>query len=240
MSDNRYTIPRSREAGTAVDAGLRAHMQRVYNAMAAGLVLTGTLAYAVSSTPNLREIYYSNSILQWVVILSPLAIVFFGLTPRRVQNMSIGAVTGLYLLLTALFGVSLSSIFLVYSAESIARVFFITAGMFAATSIYGYTTKKDLASMGSLMFMGLIGIIIASLVNIFLQSTMLHFVTSVIGVIVFTGLTAWDTQFIKESYRQAGAGEGAAKMAVMGALNLYLNFINLFMMLLRLFGSARQ
>ena len=237
MSDNRYSIPKTRTA-TTVDAGLRAHMQRVYNTMALGLVVTGFVSYFVAATPQLFQMFH-GTILEWVVMLAPLGIVFFGLTPSKVQRMPLGAVAGLYYLLTALFGISLSYIFMVYAAESIARVFFITAGMFAATSIYGYTTKKDLSSLGSLMFMGLIGIIIAGLVNIFLQSAMVHFVTSVIGVVVFTGLTAWDTQFIKESYHSSMGREGSSKMAVMGALNLYLNFINLFMMLLRLMGDRR-
>lgn len=238
MSDNRYAIPKTRPA-TAVDAGLRAHMQRVYNTMAMGLVVTGAVAWFVANNQSIFQAVHGTA-LQWVVMLAPLGIIFFGLTPARVHSLSLGAVASLYILLTALFGVSLSYIFLVYAADSIARVFFITAGMFAATSIYGYTTRKDLSSMGSLMVMGLIGIIIAGLVNIFLQSSMLHFATSVIGVIVFTGLTAWDTQYIKESYRHAGTGDTATKIAIMGALNLYLNFINLFMMLLRLMGNSRQ
>ncbi|MCC6598875.1 MAG: Bax inhibitor-1/YccA family protein [Alphaproteobacteria bacterium] len=229
----------SERAGVTYDAGLRAHFSRVYNAMAIGLALTGGISYGVASVPELFKMF-NGSILGIVVMLAPLGIIFFGLTPAKMHRMSTGAVAGLYYLLTALFGISLSYIFMVYSSESIARVFFITAGMFAATSIYGYTTKKDLSGMGSLMFMGLIGIIIASLVNIFLQSTMVQFVTSVIGVIVFTGLTAWDTQRIKETYREANGAEGNAKLAIMGALSLYLNFINLFMMMLRLMGSQRQ
>ncbi len=212
-------------------------MQRVYNMMAIGLVLTGVLAYAVGTSEELFKLYYTNPIIRWPVILAPLGIVFFGLTPSKVQRMSVGMVAGLYLTLTALFGISLSSIFMIYSTESIARVFFITAGMFSATSVYGYTTRKDLTSMGSFMFMGLIGIIIASIVNIFMQSSALHYVISVIGVIVFTGLTAWDTQRIKETYHVSHGQESLTKMAIMGALNLYLDFINLFIMLLRLFGG---
>lgn len=236
MSDNRYAIPKARD--TAIDAGLRAHMQRVYNAMSMGLVLTGAIAWYVANTPAIFQAVYGTP-LQWVVMLAPLGIIFFGLTPASIERKSLGVVAGLYILLTALFGVSLAYIFKLYTADSIARVFFITSGMFAATSIYGYTTRKDLSSMGSLMFMGLIGIIIASLVNLFMQSSMVHFAVSVIGVIVFTGLTAWDTQYIKESYRYAGTGDSATKIAIMGALNLYLNFINLFVMLLRLFGNRQ-
>lgn len=237
MEPNRYSIPKSREG--SFDAGLQSHMQRVYNTMALGLVVTGFVAYFVASTPALLQAVYGTP-LSWVVMLAPLGIIFFGLNPAKIQRMSMGTVSGLYYLLTALFGVSLSYIFLAYTHENIARVFFITAAMFAGTSIYGYTTKKDLSGMGGLMMMGLIGIIIASLVNLFMQSSMVNFVVSVIGVIVFTGLTAWDTQYIKESYRTSGGGESAAKMATMGALSLYLNFINLFMMLLRLMGNSRN
>lgn len=231
---NRYSIPKSGEK--AIDRGLQGYMQRVYNAMAMGLVFTGTVAWFTYQTPQLFQSIHGT----WaglIVALAPLGIVFFGLTPHKVARMSVGAVTGLYLLLTGLFGLSLSYIFVAYSSESIARVFFITAGMFSATSIYGYTTKKDLTSMGSLMFMGLIGIIIAGLVNLFLQSAMLHFVTSAIGVVVFTGLTAWDTQRIKEMYSISHGTEALTKTAIMGALSLYLDFINLFMMMLRLFGN---
>ena len=151
--------------------------------------------------------------------------------------MSTGAVSGLYFLLTGLIGLSMSYIFAVYSSESIARVFFVTAGMFAATSIYGYTTKKDLAAMGSFLFMGLIGLIIAMVVNIFLQSTMMQFVISGVGVLIFTGLTAWDTQRIKETYHASHGSETLTKMATMGALSLYLDFINLFQFLLQIMGN---
>lgn len=231
---NRYSIPQSGEK--SIDKGLQAYMQRVYNVMGLGLIFTGGVSYAVSQSPQIFQAIH-GSWLGLVVMLAPLGIVFFGLTPNKVARMSVGTVTGLYFLLTGLFGLSLSYIFMMYSADSITRVFFITAGMFSATSIYGYTTKKDLTSMGSLMFMGLIGIIIASIVNIFLQSAMIHFVTSAIGVVVFTGLTAWDTQRIKEMYSHSLGGNAMAKTAVMGALSLYLDFINLFMMLLRLFGN---
>lgn len=234
MQDNRNVYAKPRE--TSIDAGLQAHMQRVYNMMAAGLVVTGAIAYWVSSVPQIFAMFH-GTILGIVVALAPLGIIFFGLTPHKVARMSMTAVTALYFALTALFGVSLSYIFLAYSTESIARVFFITASMFAAMSIYGYTTKKDLTGMGSLMFMGLIGIIIAMVVNIFLQSAMIHFVTSAIGVVVFTGLTAWDTQRIKETYHMSYGQDVLYKTAVMGALSLYLDFINLFVMLLRLFGG---
>lgn len=222
---------------TTFDIGLQRHMQRVYNMMAIGLIVTGMLAYAVATIDGLREFYFNNSLLHIAVMIAPLGIIFFGLTPTKVSRMKVSTVAGLYILMTAMFGISLSSIFLVYSAESITRVFFITAGMFSVTSIYGYTTKKDLTSMGQLMFMGLIGIIIASIVNFFMQSSMMDFVISVIGVVIFTGLTAWDTQRIKETYASSYNHETVTKLAIMGALSLYLDFINLFMMLLRLFGN---
>ena len=197
MNNPRYSIPESRE--TAVDAGLQAYMQRVYNVMAAGLVVTGLVAYFVSTSPMLVQAIHGTW-LGLIVIFSPLVILFFGLTPERVQRMSVTAVSGLYFGITALIGLSLSYIFLAYTSESIARVFFITAGMFAAMSIYGYTTRRDLTAFGSFLFMGLIGLILAMVVNWFLQSAMLQFVISGAGVLIFTGMTAWDTQRIKEQY----------------------------------------
>ncbi len=238
MQPNRFPQSSVRNS-VSYDAGLRTYFERVYNVMALGLVVTGAVAYGVASVPDLFKMFH-GSVLGIAIALAPLGIIFFGLNPSKIHSLSVTAVTGLYFLLTALFGVSLSYIFLLYSSESIARVFFVTSGMFAATSLYGYTTKKDLSSMGSLMMMGLIGIIIAGLVNIFLQSSMVQFVTSVMGVIIFTGLTAWDTQAIKETYNGSNGSQINAKMAVMGALSLYLNFINLFVMLLRLMGNSRD
>ncbi len=174
---------------------------------------------------------------KWVVIFAPLAMVFF--LSLRIENMSVGTAQGLFWLFSALMGASISSIFLVYAGESIARVFFITAAAFGALSLWGYTTKKDISGWGSFLFMGLIGIILASLVNLFIGSTALQFAVSVIGVLVFAGLTAYDTQQIKEMYSVQDDGTVAGKKAVMGALRLYLDFINLFMMLLQLFGDRR-
>lgn len=227
--------------GVSYDAGLRSHFQRVYNTMSLGLVVTGLTAYVVASSPSLYQFFYAG-IMHWIVMLAPFGILLFGFTPGRIEKMSVQGLTALFAGFSAIFGVSLAYIFLLYTGESIVRVFFITAAMFAGTSIYGYTTKKDLSGLGGLMVMGLIGIIVASLVNIFMKSEMVHFVISIIGVVVFTGLTAWDTQRIKETY-YGGSGSAAAqanaKMAVMGALSLYLNFINLFLMLLRLMGDRR-
>jgi len=220
------------------DEGLRQHMLRVYNYMALGLVITGIVAFIVGSTPALYVPIFQTP-LKWVVMLAPLGFVFF--LGAKIQTMSVSAAQITFWAFAAVMGLSMASIFLVFTGESIARVFFITAGTFAAMSFYGYTTKRDLTQFGSFLIMGLIGIIIASLVNIFLQSSALQFAISVIGVIVFVGLTAWDTQSIKEQYYelQYADGEAASKASIMGALRLYLDFINLFMMLLQLIGVRR-
>jgi uncharacterized protein len=237
------TDPRFAQARVAVgatDEGLRSFMLGVYNYMGLGLAITGLVAFAVASTPALYVPIFTTP-LKWVVMLAPLGFVFF--LSARIQAMSTSAAQITFWLFAAVMGISLASIFLVFTGESIARVFFITAATFGGVSLYGYTTKRDLSGMGSFLFMGLIGIIIASLVNIFLASSALQFAVSVIGVLVFTGLTAWDTQRLKNEYLggyQHAGGDIAAKGAIMGALSLYLNFINLFMMLLQLFGSQRE
>jgi FtsH-binding integral membrane protein len=217
-----------------IDEGLRAYMLRVYNYMASALVLTGVVAYAVANTEVLFNAIFGTG-LAWVVILAPLGMVFF--LSARVNKMSVTAAQTTFWLFAALMGMSLASIFVIYTQESIARVFFITAATFAGMSLYGYTTKRDLTGMGSFLMMGLIGIIIASIVNFFLASSALHFAISVIGVLIFVGLTAYDTQKIKESYAASDSGDVASKKAIMGALRLYLDFINLFLMMLRLFGN---
>ena len=178
-----------------------------------------------------------NSALMWVVMLAPLGVVFY--MSFGIRKMSAAKAQMTFWIFAALMGASLSSIFLVYTGESITRVFFITAGTFGAMSIYGYTTKRDLTKLGSFLMMGLIGIIIASIVNIFMKSTMMYFVISILGVLIFVGLTAYDTQKIKNMYLVSDSGEIMGKKAVMGALTLYLDFINLFIMLLRLFGQRR-
>ncbi len=241
----------------AVDAGLRAYMLRVYNYMAAGVALTGIVAYvmysfAVTTDPALaasagrmlhRGMYLTPfgqliyaSPLMYVLMLAPLGFVFF--LSWRISQMSVGAAQMAFWVFAAAMGASLSSIFLVYTGESITQVFFVTAASFGALSLWGYTTKKDLSGWGSFLIMGLFGIIIAGLVNLFLQSGALQFAISVIGVLVFAGLTAYDTQRIKDTYYEvAGSMEATAKAAIMGALNLYLDFINMFVMLLQLFGN---
>lgn len=240
------TVARDR---VAVDAGLRAYMLQVYNYMTIGLAITGAVALgtfmlavsdpgtgARSLTEFGRLIYLSP--LKWVVIFAPLALVFF--LSFRIDRLSVGAAQGLFWTYAALVGLSLSVIFLVFTGESITRVFFITAASFGALSLFGYTTKRDLSGFGTFLFMGLIGIIIASLVNIWLVSSMLQWIVSVVGVIVFAGLTAYDTQQIKEMYYVGDDGTVAGRKSIMGALRLYLDFINLFMMLLQLFGNRQD
>jgi len=257
--DRNYASPFGRAAGridaATVDAGLRSYMLHIYNYMTIGLAITGLAALGVymaavttdqaSAVAKVGNTYLTSfgqvmfvSPLKWLFILAPLAMVFaisFGinrLKPATAQLM--------FWAFAALMGISLSSIFLVYTHTSIVRVFFITAATFGALSLYGYTTKRDLTGMGSFLIMGLFGIIIASVVNIFLVSSMLQFIVSVVGVLVFAGLTAWDTQRLKNDYIYGYASEGgevAEKAAITGALSLYLNFINLFTLLLQLLGQ---
>ena len=235
----------ARAGAHVIDEGLRAYMIRVYNYMAAGVAITGVVAYvtflmAVQQTGAGLQLtdfgtFLFTSPFRWVVMLAPLGMVFF--LSARIGRMSLGGAQTAFWAFAALMGLALASIFLVYAGGSIARVFFITAAAFGGLSLYGYTTKKDLSGWGSFLIMGLIGIIIASLVNIFLASSALQFAVSVIGVLVFSGLTAYDTQRIKEMYYVGDDGTVAGRKAIMGALSLYLDFINLFMMLLSLFGS---
>ena len=230
-------VARGQVAAERVDEGLRSFMLQVYNYMGLGLALTGVVAFFVAATPALYEPIFGTP-LKWVVMLAPLGFVFF--LSMKIQSMSLSTAQLTFWAFAAVMGLSMASIFLVFTGASIARVFFITAGMFGAMSLYGYTTKRDLSAWGSFLFMGLIGIIIAMLVNLFLQSSALQFAISVIGVLVFTGLTAYDTQQIKEMYYELDASDIAGKKALMGALRLYLDFINMFMMLLHLFGQTRE
>ncbi|HEY8213157.1 MAG TPA: Bax inhibitor-1/YccA family protein [Methylocystis sp.] len=246
--EERYSQPgTAARSGAVVDEGLRSYMLGVYNYMAAGVALTGVTAYVISAMAiesrvggqlvltSLGQALYLSP-LKWVVMLAPLAFVLY--LSVRVNQMSVGAAQIAFWLFAAVMGVSLSSIFLVFTGQSITQVFFVTAAAFAALSVYGYTTKTDLGPWGSFLFMGVIGIVIAALVNLFLQSSALQFAISAIGVVVFAGLTAYDTQRIKETYFEVrGNAELAAKSAIMGALSLYLDFINMFTSLLSLFGS---
>lgn len=221
----------------AFDEGLRQHMLRVYNYMALGLVVTGVVAFIVGTTPALYVPIFSTP-LKWVVMLAPLAFILF--FSFRIDKISASGAQALFWSFCAVMGLSLASIFLVFTGTSIARTFFITAAMFGATSLYGYTTKRDLSQFGSFLIMGLIGVIIASLVNLFIGSSLLQFAVSVIGVLVFVGLTAWDTQNIKEQYSENFAAESQQKLAIFGAFSLYLNFINMFQLLLSLTGQREE
>ena len=231
---NPRFMTRADAAVSGIDVGLRQYMLRVYNYMTGGLALTGVIAYLVSENRTAFEAV-TQTPLAWIVMLSPLAIVFA--YSFFIQRMSAGLAQVLFWAFAALMGLSLSYIFVVYTGASIARVFFITAATFAGMSLYGYTTKRDLTGFGNFLFMGLLGLVIAMVVNIFLASSALDFAISVIGVLVFTGLTAYDTQRIKSTYSELDEAGVSTKKAVMGALNLYLDFINMFLMLLRLFGN---
>ncbi|MBA3813419.1 MAG: Bax inhibitor-1/YccA family protein [Alphaproteobacteria bacterium] len=232
-SKNKTILGVERKA-LAYSEGLRTYMLSVYNYMALGLGLTGGVALLVVSSPALL-----NAIMPMMIlfIIAPVALVFF--MSFKINTMKYSTAQAVFWLYASLNGVAFSVIFLQYTYESIGRVFFITAGMFAAMSLYGYMTKRDLTAMGSFLFMGLIGLITASIVGIFWHSTMLQFLISVAGVLIFTGLTAYDTQSIKEAYTEGSSSEVAGKRAIFGALQLYLDFINLFLMMLRLMGDRR-
>ena len=242
-------VKEAQRSTVVMDEGLRSYMLKVYNYMASGILLTGIISLIffqlsvvtdangsiVALTSIGNTLFFSG--FKWIVMLAPLGVVFY--MSFGINKMSATKAQGTFWVFAALMGLSLSSIFLIYTGASITRVFFITAGTFGAMSIYGYTTKRDLTKLGSFLMMGLIGIIIASLVNMFMKSTMMHFVISILGVLIFVGLTAYDTQKIKNMYQSSDTGELMGKKAVMGALTLYLDFINLFIMLLRLFGQRR-
>ena len=227
---------RSAVPQVGIDSGLRSYMLRVYNYMTGALALTGGVAYLVVASGLINRIY--GTPIFWVAVIAPLAFVLvlsFG-----IQKMSLGAAQATFWGYAAVMGISMSSIFLVYTGSSIAEVFFITATTFLAMSLWGYTTKRDLSGFGHFLMMGLIGVIIAMVVNIFMQSPAISFAISIIGVLVFTGLPAWDTQRIKEMYWEGDGDVVAGKKAIMGALALYLDFINLFMMLMQLMGNRRS
>ena len=242
MADLRNYQSRA-QTGEVIDQGLRAYMLKVYNLMALGLAITGVAAYlgfnfAVQDGQLTQfGVLLFQSPLRWVIILAPLAAVFF--LSFRINRMSVAAAQTTFWVYAALVGLSLSSIFLVYTQSSITQTFFVTAASFGALSLYGYTTKRDLSAMGSFLIMGLFGLIIASIVNIFLASSALQFAVSAIGVLIFAGLTAYDTQRIKEMYYAADGADVAGRKAIMGALTLYLDFINLFMFLLQFMGDRK-
>ncbi len=222
----------------AVAAEQQRFMVRVYNWMTTGLGITGMVAYTVADMPVLTDLLLGNPIIAIALVIAQIGLVFW--LASRVMQMSAQQATGIFVLYAALTGITFSVIFLTYTASSITSTFLVTAGTFAAMSFYGYTTKKDLTSWGSFFFMGLIGIIIASIVNIFLQSSAMYWIITYAGVLIFIGLTAYDTQKIKEMNILGNEGtDEDTKEAIRGALSLYLDFINLFLMLLRLMGDRR-
>lgn len=248
---DRYNT--AHRAGTATqtaeyDEGLRAYMLKVYNYMASGVALTGIVALALSKSPETLSLFYKlvdigggrvaiqgMTGLGWIAMLSPLAFILvmnFG-----INKLSTRALQGIFWAFATCFGISLTTVLFQYTGESVVRTFFVTAAAFGALSLYGYTTKKSLSGMGTFLMMGLFGIIIASVVNMFLGSSMLDFIISVGGVLIFSALTAYDTQRIKESYYMMATGEAVNKGAIMGAVRLYLDFVNLFLFLLRFMGN---
>ncbi len=213
-------------------------MIRVYNWMGTGLAMTGGVSWYVSTNETILNLLVTQPILFFGLLIAELGLVFY--LAARVMQMEVGQAMGVFFLYAGLNGVTLAPLFLLYTTASLASTFFVTAGMFGAMSFYGYTTKKDLTSWGSFLFMGLIGIIIASVVNIFLQNSMLYWIISYAGVLIFVGLTAYDTQKIKEMNILGNEGtDEDTKEAIRGALTLYLDFINLFLMLLRIMGTRR-
>jgi uncharacterized protein len=243
--DNR-ALRSQATASDLVDAGLRSYMLRVYNYMLIGLALTGTAAFFIAEVPELRALFFQIdpgtgrlglSILGWIALFAPLGLVLF--LSARIQTMSLGAAQATFWIYATIMGVSLAPVAMLYARADIAIAFFTTAATFGAMSLWGYTTKSNLTGFGSFLFMGLIGILIASVVNMFMQSAMMTFVISVVGVLVFTGLTAYHTQAIKSIYDAGDDDATIGRKAIYGALRLYLDFINLFLMILRLMGNRR-
>jgi FtsH-binding integral membrane protein len=230
----------------AFDVGLRAHMVRVYNYMASGLALSGIVAYGLFASPELAGLFFQVergfvvglNVLGWVAIFAPLGLLL--LVSFRAASMSVGAVQAIYWAVTALMGVSLSLLLFRYTGASVARTFFVTAAAFGALSLYGYTTKRDLTAMGKFLFMGVIGLILAGLVNMIWPSGTMSFIISAAGVLIFSGLIAYDTQKIKEQYAEAWGTDTAEKVAIFGALSLYLDFVNLFQFLMSFLGQERE
>jgi FtsH-binding integral membrane protein len=228
---------RSPAASATFDAGLRRHMLGIYNNMAVGLAVTGAVAFGVAATPALYEPIF-NTPLKWAAMFAPLAFVLF--FSFRIERMSVASARGAFFAFAAVMGVSMASIFLVFTGQSIATTFFIAASMFLAMSLWGYTTGRDLSKWSTFLLMGVIGVLIASLVNIFLASSALQLVLSIVGVLVFTGLTAFDTQRAKSDYLAYAGSETAQKLAIMSALSLYLNLVNLFQLMLTFFGQRQE
>jgi FtsH-binding integral membrane protein len=236
--NNKTSFASSASRTKTYDSALRDYMVKVYNHMAMALGISGAVAYTVSNVPALMSLFFGTP-LSWVVMLAPLGFVLF--FSYKLNSISAATARSYLWIYSSLMGLSLSTLLVIYTGASVTRVFFITASVFGAMSLYGYTTKKDLTGIGSFLIMGLIGLMIASLVNIFMKSSALDFALSIIGTLIFIGLTAYDTQRIKQTYYQfAGNAEMTSKMAILGALNLYMDFINLFIMLLRFMGERRS
>lgn len=246
MADYDNRVIRGRVTTDSIDAGLRAHMLRVYNYMLVGLALTGATAWLAADTPFGRVFYQINDAtgaigltgLGWIAVFAPLAMVF--LLSFGINRMSVGTAQITFWVYAAIVGIGIAPLLLVYTNASVAETFFVTAATFGAMSLWGYTTKSDLSGMGGFLFMGLIGLIIASVVNMFLHSSEMQWIISILGVLIFTGLTAYDTQWIKQMYVAGEDGTLAGRKAILGALKLYLDFLNLFIFLLRFLGVQRR
>lgn len=240
MEPNQFESTISRSGARDIDAGLKAHFQKVYNIMALGLAITGFAAYGVAQIPGIEQIFAtiaSNMILMLAFAASPMIAAMVLFNGNALMRGSFQSLVMRFAVFSAIWGAMLSVVFLVYSPESIIKTFFITSATFAATSIIGYTTKMDLSKMGAFLSMAVIGLMIAIAVNIFLQSPMMHILISGAGVVIYTGLIAWDTQKIKETYSYAHGDEANGKMAVISAIGLYQNFIMLFQFLLQFLGN---
>ena len=238
-TDPRATISAPSSVGTAranYDAGLRSYMLSVYNYMASGVLLTGIVALLFASSSAFVPVMQSP--LRWIIMLAPLG--FIMVLSFGINRLSTGAAQALFWAFAVVMGLSMASIFRVYTGESIAQTFFATAAAFAGLSLWGYTTKKDLSGFGTFLIMGVVGLLVASIINIFMQSSAMAFAISVIGVLLFAGLTAYDTQKIKSMYSYVAGTDMMGKTVIMGALNLYLDFVNMFMFLLQLFGGRRD
>lgn len=241
MEHNRSVNTGSRE--TTIDAGLQKHFQSVYNIMALGLCVTGFSAFIVAQIPGAEQFMFalrSNPFIALAVMALPMIMLSMMFSPTRMRTASFQSLVMGFVAFSAFWGALMSIIFMVYEPTSIIKTFFITAGTFAAMSIWGYTTKKDLASMGAFLRMGVIGLLLAIVVNIFFQSPVLHMAISAIGVLIYTGLIAWDTQKIKETYAYSHGASANQKLAVMGALNLYMNFVMLFQFLIQFMGVRQD
>ncbi len=246
-NQNFNTFNRAGTTDLAFDAGLRAHMIKVYNYMASGLALSGIVAFALFSSSEIASLFFQVApgnrvvglnMLGWVAILAPLGLLL--LVGFRAQQMSVAGIQAVYWAVTALMGVSLSLLLFRYTGASVARTFFVTAASFGALSLYGYTTKRDLTAMGKFLFMGLIGLVLAGLVNMIWPNGTMSFIISAAGVLIFSGLIAYDTQKIKEQYAEAWGRDVAEKVAIFGALSLYLDFVNLFQFLMSFMGQSRD